>query len=70
MDVMQHTGNPLATPKNQRAAHPGVLLILVRGWGGCVCTCILLQRAQDTNREENRVVDVVIKSLLNKSMIV
>lgn len=69
MDVMQHTGNPLATPKNQRAAHPGVLLILVRGWGG-VCTCILLQRAQDTNREENRVVDVVIKSLLNKSMIV
>lgn len=34
MDVMQHTGNPLATPKNQRAAHPGVLLILVRGWGG------------------------------------
>lgn len=45
--------NPLAASENQRAAHLVELLIWGCVWG--VCTCILLQRAQDTNREQDRV---------------
>lgn len=34
--------------------------------GGVVCTCILLQKAQDTNREENRVAKVVTKTSMRE----